>query len=241
MGRRRRSPPRSSDTGVGEEIVEHAPVGVPAGAGPDRHYRSWTDDDWRRAERSRRFAWAIATIAIGCLALSMVAVVVLASWQTVTPIIVRVSELGVVDVVTELEAKRFPASEAVDRYFLGRYVRLREQRLGESADAHAAQVVGWMTGGAERERLTAVLRGRGDAPARTEIAVTAVTFLRRGDYEGTATVRFGKRIAETANEAWVATLEYAYLSSAGMSTEARLENPLGFGVLQYSASREIGQ
>lgn len=242
MGRRRRETPRGSAGPRPEGVVAHAPDAEPppAGEAAVAVYPSWSDDDVRRAARSRRFAWALAWMAVGCAVLSLAAIAALAPWQRAVPIIVRVHASGLVDVVTELEAVRLPDSEAMDRFFIARYVRLREQRIGGTGDEQAARIVGWMTAGRERDRFSSALKARKDDDPRSEIDVSAITFVaRQGGEDGTANVRFARRLEAGVQESWVATLDYAYHATAAMRMEARMENPLGFGVTSYSAAREV--
>ena len=242
MGRRRRETPRGSAETRPEGVVEHAPeVEPPPSVGAAvAAYPSWSDDDVRRAARSRRFAWALAWVSVACTVLSLVAIAALAPWQRAVPIIVRVHENGLVDVVTDLAAVRLPDSEAMDRFFIARYVRLREQRIGGTGDEQAARIVGWMTAGRERDRFSSALKARKDGDPRSEVDVSAITFVaRRGGEDGTANVRFGRTLDAGRQESWVATLDYAYHATAAMRMEARMENPLGFGVKNYSASREV--
>ena len=243
MGRRRReTPPRGSAGPRPVGVVAHAPdvEPPPAGGAAVAEYPSWSDDDVRRVARSKRFAWALAWVAVGCTVLSLAAIAALAPWQRAVPIIVRVHASGLVDVVTELEAVRLPDSEAMDRFFIARYVRLREQRIGGTGDEQAARIVGWMTAGRERDRFSSALKDGKAGGLRSEVDVSAITFVaRRGGEAGTANVRFARTLDGGVQESWVATLDFAYHATAAMRMEARLENPLGFGVTNYSAAREV--
>ena len=104
--------------------------------------RRWDQDRLAAAQRSKRLAWTVAVCA-GVLALAAVgAVAALTPLKTVEPFVVRVDRsTGAVDVMTGLKGTDpLTYDEAVNKYFLGLYVRTREGWLPQAAEQDFRQV-----------------------------------------------------------------------------------------------------
>ncbi|GGE97651.1 virB8 family protein [Sphingomonas prati] len=204
--------------------------------------RSWDEDRARAAIKSKRFAYIIASVgaATGIAGLGTVAMLV--PLKRVELVTVRVNQTtGAVDVETELTGKKPIAyDEAVTKYFLANYVRIRESWNPASAqeDFNAVAILSTTP---EQQRYNdlsiasnprsprALLGENGYANAR----VTNISFINNR----VATVRFTRTIqtqTEATSTDWIATVTFSY-TNAPMSEGDRYRNPLGFQVENFRA------
>ena len=89
--------------------------------------KAWETDQVMRAQRSERRAWRFAGLGLVIALIAVTAVALLTPLKTVEPFIVRVDKnTGATDIVTRLTHRRESYDEAIDKYFLARYVTYRE-------------------------------------------------------------------------------------------------------------------
>lgn len=207
--------------------------------------RTWDHDRLAAAQRSRRLAWGVATLA-GVLACAAVAsVAALTPLKTIEPYVVRVDRTtGAVEVLRGLSTPGPVAyEEAVTKSFLATYVRAREGWLPQAAEANFRQV-SIMSTPEEQQRWALAFRPSNPASpqmafgqaADAQITVRAVSFVA----EGVANVRFHRtvrRSGQAEDSDWIATVAFAY-TKAPMGESDRLRNPLGFQVSSYRADPE---
>jgi type IV secretion system protein VirB8 len=202
--------------------------------------KRWDQDRLAAAQRSKRLAWSVAAFA-GVLALAAVgAVAALTPLKTVEPFVVRVDRsTGAVDVMTGLKGTdHLTYDEAVNKYFLGLYVRAREGWLPQAAEPDFRQVA-IMSAPAEQERWADTFRpANPESPqvlwgdnAVSLIDVRAISFVS----PKVASVRFHRTLRQaqqTTESDWIATVAFTY-TKAPMAEADRLRNPLGFQVVTY--------
>ena len=209
--------------------------------------RQWDQDRLADALRSRRLAWMTAGVAAGLAIVSVSAVAALVPLKTTEPFVIRVDRTtGAVDVVRGLgEADDpVPYDEAVSKFFLAQYVRMREGYLDAAAE-EAFQVVSVLSGPAEQRRWAELYRGSNPrspqnlyGPAAEVIVnVRAIAFLSPGvaNVRFHRTVRRGQQVEESD---WIATIAFAF-TRAPMREAERLRNPLGFQVSSYRVDPEV--
>jgi type IV secretion system protein VirB8 len=208
--------------------------------------KRWDQDRLASAQRSKRLAWTVAAVA-GALAITAVgAVAALAPLKTVEPFVVRVDRAtGAVDVMTGLKGEdHLTYDEAVNKYFLGLYVRNREGWLPQAAEQNFRQV-SILSTPAEQQRWADEFRpSNPQSPqvlwgdnAQSLIDVRAISF----DSPKVANVRFHRvlrQAQQTTESDWIATVAFAY-TKAPMNEADRLRNPLGFQVISYRSDPEV--
>lgn len=208
--------------------------------------KRWDQDRLASAQRSKRLAWTVATVA-GALAITGVgAVAALAPLKTVEPFVVRVDRsTGAVDVMTGLKGEdHLTYEEAVNKYFLGLYVRTREGWLPQAAEQNFRQV-SILSTPAEQQRWADDFRpSNPQSPqvlwgdnAQSLIDVRAISF----DSPKVANVRFHRvlrQAQQTTESDWIATVAFTY-TKAPMNEADRLRNPLGFQVISYRSDPEV--
>ena len=231
-----------------------APV-LAAAIGPDqgsldayfKEVRTFEQDRIRSLKRSARLAWSIALVASGVAAAACIAVAGLTPLKTVVPFVVRVdNSTGIVDTVSALTAGPNSYNDAVSRYFLARYVQVREGYVYEDA-ALNFRTTTLMSAPRVQNQFAAWFNGRtADSPqvkfrnATAQVEIVAIAMLSPSQ----AQVRFLRKVARSEHDVtvthWIATIDFTY-SSGSISVRDRDVNPLGFIVTSYTVDQEGGQ
>jgi type IV secretion system protein VirB8 len=209
--------------------------------------RAWETTEIVRARKSEKRAWIFAGLGTMIGLAACVAVALLTPLKTVEPFVVRVDKnTGAADIVSRLDENTLSFDEAIDKYFLGRYVNYREEYSNAIAfpnyeavslmstrqvgDAYYAQI------NPKNPRSPTQVYGK---EGGVEIGVNSISFLA----QGVAQVRFTrterKLNAEPVVTHWIATITYIYVN-ATMDAKSRLVNPVGFQVLDYRLDPETG-
>jgi type IV secretion system protein VirB8 len=210
--------------------------------------RRWDQDRILAANRSKRLAWTIATIAGGVAVAAVAAVAALAPLKSVEPFVVRVDNAtGAVDVMTGLKGQSdVTYNEAVSKYFLGQYVRAREGYLPAAAEENF-RLVSISSTPEEQQRWADFYRATNpDSPQAklgadglATVSIRNITFIN----PKVANVRFTRTVrkAQEVQQAdYIATLTFTY-TKAPMLESDRLRNPLGFQVQNYRSDPEISK
>ncbi|OCR84607.1 virB8 family protein, partial [Campylobacter fetus] len=78
-------------------------------------------------EKSNSRAWLVAFCAIFVAVISILGIMLLTPLKTVEPYVIRVDNVtGMVDIITKLDVEQINQNEALDKYFVGTYVKARE-------------------------------------------------------------------------------------------------------------------
>ncbi|TLD80726.1 type IV secretion system protein [Helicobacter sp. MIT 11-5569] len=199
-------------------------------------------------EKSNKRAWLIAFISIFIAILSIVAVVLLTPLKTIEPYVIRVDNTtGMVDILTILDEKEITKNEALDKYFIGTYIKAREGYYYEllnqdylltqlmSSEKVANEYRAWYEGDNARDQIL---------KNSNEVSVQILSIV-LGESNGvkTSTIRAiittkNLNTRGTAHATKVITLSYDYIL-AKASEENRILNPLGFKVLTYRVDDEV--
>lgn len=208
--------------------------------------RTWEYDRMRAAIQSRRIAWGVAGGACALAVASVAAVAMLTPLKTVQPYVIRVDKTsGETEIVTVLKGPQ-PRTydDAVNRYFISQYVRLREGWLNDAARENAYTVM-LMSDPAEGSRyLGSVQSGNRNAPSNiygdkgyVSVAIRTISFLS----PTVAQVRYAKIITFQQNtpvaQNWNAILTFKYTAAPEHEKDRNL-NPLGFQVVNYRSDPE---
>jgi len=208
--------------------------------------RTWEHDRVRGALQSRRIAWGVAA---GSCVLNIIlggAIWMLTPLKSVVPYVIRVDKTsGETEVITALKGPQ-PRTydDAVNRYFISQYVRLREGWLNDAARENAYTVMlmseqaesGRYLGGVQSTNKNAPSNVYGDK-GYVSIAVRTISFLS----PTVAQVRFTKIItfgqSPPVAQNWNAILTYKYTTAPEHEKDRNL-NPLGFQVVNYRSDPE---
>ena len=208
--------------------------------------RTWEYDRMRAAIQSKRIAWGIATGACALAVVSVGAVAMLAPLKTVEPYVIRVDKTsGETEVVTALKGPQPRTYEdAVNRYFISQYVRLREGWLNDAARENAYTVM-LMSDPLESGRyLNSVQSSNKNAPSNiysdkgyVSIAIRSISFLSPtvAQVRYTKIINFGQNTPVAQN--WNAIMTFKYTTAPEHEKDRNI-NPLGFQVVNYRSDPE---
>lgn len=207
--------------------------------------RSWESARITDALRSRRLAWIFAVMGWLLAVAAVAALAGMTPLKTVEPFVIRVDNAtGIVDAVNTLTNAKTNYDEAVNRYFLGLYVRERESFDRKTA-AKNYEVVGLMSGKQEQDRyygwfnphnpqspLNQYKRGE-----KVNVRIRSISFIR----PDVALVRYvreeeqsGRRVVSSY---WAATVNFKYENPPTKQSDRQI-NPLGFRVTDYRSDPE---
>lgn len=210
--------------------------------------KGWETDRVTDAKRSERRAWWVAGAACVGFVAAGLALLGLTPLKTVEPFVVRVDKAtGAVEAVSRLNATSRTESEAVNKYFVTKYLRAREEYTSELAPVNY-KTVALMSAGPvgqqyfewfKPENPQSPLKVYG-ATAKVQVRVLNVSFLApniaSARYERTIRANDGSAPVRTT---WTATVTFRY-SNAPMTEDDRLVNPIGFEVTDYRTDPEVG-
>ena len=208
--------------------------------------RTWEYDRMRAAIQSKRLAWGVAAGACTLAVASVAAVAMLSPLKTVEPYVIRVDKSsGETQVVTALKGPQPRTYEdAVNRYFISQYVRLREGWLNDAARENAFTVMLTSDQAESARYLNSVQANNKNAPSNiygdkgfVSISIRTISFLS----PTVAQVRFTKIITFGQNtpiaQNWNAILTFRYTTAPEHEKDRNI-NPLGFQVVNYRSDPE---
>lgn len=204
--------------------------------------KAWEVDEIMRARRSERRAWWVAGAGVFLATCAVLAVVLLTPLKTVEPFVVRVDKnTGATDIVTRLDEHTVTFNEAIDKYFLARYLHDCEDYFWSTAytDWQACSMLSDKPIAAAQfaamnpknpKSPTAVYGNHG----RVWVSVESIAFL---NDHGMAQVRFTRHELDSEDDTptdteWLATVVYRYLNPP-VDERSRLIDPVGFQVTQF--------
>lgn len=203
-------------------------------------------------EKSRITAWRIAGGSFIVACLSILAVTVLTPLKSIEPYLIRVdTSTGYVDVVTNLAGDTsYTQDEAITRHFLKRYVTAREGYSDELAE-HNFNLVSLFSVPDEQKKFASwYYASNPDSPQNiyrgqfVDVKIRSISFIAKDQDKIVAQVRFDKEAGNRQSittTPYVSTITFFYNTTAFQQDIYRLDNPLGFQVLNYSISRELSQ
>ena len=207
--------------------------------------KAWETDQIVRVQRSERRAWIFASLGMATALAAVIALALLTPLKTVEPFVVRVDKnTGATDIVTRLTDQRESYNEAIDKYFLARYVIYRNSYSNAMAypDYEAVTLMSApLVANAYFEEIkpnnprspTAVYGKDG----QVDVSVNAIAFLGKGVAQVRFTRTESKPNAQDQTTRWIATITYRYLNPP-TTEKARLVDPIGFQVSDYRLDPE---
>ncbi|KRB93713.1 virB8 family protein [Sphingomonas sp. Root720] len=208
--------------------------------------RTWEYDRFRAAAGREKLAWTIAAIAVALAIVCAFALAMLMPLKTVQPYVIRVDKSsGETEIVTALKGPHPRTYEdAVNRYFISQYVRLREGWLNDAARENAYAIM-LMSDQLEAQRyLGGVQSSNRNAPSNVygdkgfvSISIRSISFLSPtvAQVRYTKIITYGQSAPVAQN--WNAILTFKYTTAPEMEKDRNL-NPLGFQVVNYRSDPE---
>lgn len=202
--------------------------------------------DWI-GKKTKLFAYCLLVI---CIILA-IAIAFLVFKDDKELVLIRVDNTtGYTEVLTRVAEQDLPADEALGKFFASRYATLREQYI-HSVVQEDYRLVQLYSGSSERDKYIE-LWSKEDAPdAKYEenysvkidilsISITSGT----GDFK-VANIRYKKNLIDlrrnmkTSEEYYTARLVYDFMPYEKITDKNRLDNPLGFKVEDYEATKDL--
>ena len=212
---------------------------------------AWDYDSARSylIDKSNKRAWKITYISLTLTIMLGIAVMLLTPLKTVELMVVKVDKNGFVDIVTQLDEQVITTDEAIDKSFIYRYVKTKEQYYFETLNQDF-ETVQMLSSPNVQKKYIAEMTDKEKGKANIlkdkigiEVKILSIVLTNKSD-EKIATVRI-ETIKKSKNndnapekEIKVVTLTYDYLPIK-QNASLRLENPLGFVVTSYRVDEEI--
>lgn len=205
----------------------------------------WEYEIYKKAKRSRAFAWTIAFACMCMTLLSLAALVLLVPLKTFEPYIVEVDRsTGFIEVKSGLtQPVTLTDREAVTMANVVRFVVAREGYDPYRVEENTAIARLLSTGAAANDLQRLYSRTNPNNPARVygtrtsvDVEIKSVTF----PNSSTALVRFAtqeKSDTDVVTRHFISVMRFRYTSEP-TRMEWRFDNPLGFQVTQYRRDQE---
>lgn len=201
--------------------------------------RSWETSKIEVAEKSRRVAWYVAAGASFIALVAVAGISVLGPLKKVEPYVIRVdNSTGIVDIVTAMKDGKTNYDESMNKFFVQKYVRYREEYSKQLASEFYTNV-GLMSSQTEQQKYFAGFNPKnpqsplnvyGDF-AKVKVTIKSTSFIK----PDVALVRYIKEIERGSDKSvshWAATVTFTY-TKAPVTEKDREVNPLGFVTLDY--------
>lgn len=224
---------------------------------PGGDAKNWYKDKFETVRQQRDVLSAVTLVCLLFSAGAVMTVMWITPYKSVEPFVIQIDEKsGIVQRVDPVTRTEFTANEAVDRYFLTRYIRARESYI-RSVFRHNYDLVRVMS---DRASFGGYLRSISQSSPTSPInllqgggqrSVTfkSINFVKRNDKdvygEKVALVRLtltdvSRRQTTPVEYHGVVTVTFKY-SNLNLNEQERYLNPLGFLVTNYEISREVVQ
>jgi len=202
-------------------------------------------------EQSNKRAWMITYISLALVVLLSLAIILMLPLKNTQLAVIKVDKNGFVEVATKLDEEIISTNEALDKSFIGRYVKLKEQYYYETLNKDFETVQMFSSPKVSQDYINTMLdkkTGRANVlqdNKELEVKILSIV-LHNKDEENIATVRIETNLKEknsnnVQSDIKVITLTYEYQTNMRQDASLRLENPLGFIVNSYRVDEEITQ
>ena len=198
--------------------------------------------------KSNKRAWLVAIISLFVTVLLVIAIVVMLPLKRVDVVAVKVDKNGFVEIVTNLQEEVMKTDEAIDKHFIARYVKTREQYYYNTLnqDYERTQMLSSkLVSDNYIKFMTADKTGKYETLKNKFEIEAEILSIVLNDSNGTKTstirVQTKEKDLTTSNvqeNIKVITLTYDYLPMK-QNSKSRLENPLGFVINSYRIDEEI--
>jgi type IV secretion system protein VirB8 len=200
---------------------------------------------------SNKRAWTVAFVSMAAALFLIIILLLLVPLKTVEPYVIRYdSTTGHTDIATMLTEQNLRVDEAVSKYFVSQYVKLRESYYFETLqqDYDLVQLFGSVSVNDEYRMIYSGANSRDVRLGNNAVEKTEIISVVLGQSSGinTATIRIKilrydkkdmKLKPRERNK--IVTLSYEYAPGKSMKEIYRLNNPLGFRVLTYRIDDEV--
>ena len=207
----------------------------------------WEQEVYLSLQRSRKIAWIIASIAIIATMLCVIALVAITPLKELVPYVITVdSHTGYMEIAKPLAEGKGGLSKqrAITDYLAVRYIQTRESYNSATTRMNYATVQALSDGLAAKEHHE-IWDALDDANPTLTLGIEGVIDIHIRGVEHlndrTLQVRFQRKMRKDnriTQGNYTAILTYSY-SNAKQTNAERLENPLGFKVINYRVAQDL--
>ena len=202
--------------------------------------KTWDNNKTKAQNKSERRAWIFFSVAMGVIVVQQISFTALLPLKTIETVVVRVDNAaGTVDVVNKLANGETNYDEAINKFFLAKYILYREGYSRELFEEFY-NAVGLMSDTQEQQKYYAAIDPKNPRSpvnvygtfAKARISIKSISFL-KPDIASIRYMRTVERGMDSSNRThWVATVNFKYVGKP-MKESDRLINPLGFQEVDY--------
>lgn len=216
--------------------------------------KNWYKDKYQFVLVQRNILAVISVVALFCSAIAVFAVMRLTPQKSVEPFVIQIDEKsGIVERVDPVTRTELTANEAIDRYFVAKYVRARENYLlGAFRDNYNMVRVmsnpvvfqNYRQSISENNPQSPVVVLKREGTRQVEFK--SISFINGGetrDGEKIVQARLlfkdsGPKLPGLVESHYIATMAFQY-SNIDLNESERYLNPLGFIVNNYTIEKEV--
>ena len=207
--------------------------------------RDWHFDRYQSALMQRNFLLLVALGALLGIAFSVITVSEITKSKSIEPFVIEVNKhSGVTTVVDPLSIKEYSANEAINNYFILRYIRMREAEVVNLQNGtEVRDIVSYLSTKDVRHGFYRnISSSNPDSPlliyegAFVDLKVKSVQYLSANSVQ----VRFALEISRKGSKQRknkIARIEFEY-GALKMPQQAREVNPLGLLITSYRVDDE---
>lgn len=211
-------------------------------------YISYEEDREYMFKCSEKRAWLITWIAIFLLVVSWLILALILPLKEVTPYVIQVNEkTGIPDVITVVDEEQLQANEALDKFFVNKYIQTRESYTYQTIQNSYIETQLYSNDLVKNEYLSEM--NKPDSPDQViktgtiSVKVNSIILEEMNSVNiKMATARIIKTYTTEKNETYqrnfIVKLSYEYQPKQKLKLSFRLENPLGFSVSSYQIIEE---
>ena len=216
--------------------------------------KNWFSDKYESVQVQRNLLSLILIIACVCVGVLALGISYIKSTRSIEPFVIEIEpKTGVATVVTPIDSEVYSENEAIKRYFIWKYVKLREEFYFSLYDLTMAQVSLFSAADVNARYRASANRGNKESPINKYgegttrlIELKSLTFLSSaagGASSGktqTAQVRFRSvlqgALSDTRDKVAIVTFSFENIA---LDEQQRRDNPLGFRVADYKVEDEL--
>lgn len=204
-----------------------------------KDYFDWDYDVNKNSRRRAKIAYAFAALMTVIAVVSLLALTAIAPLKEIQPLVVTVdASTGVTEVKHNLTGVDITNQEALDKYFIGQYIKSVENYTYYSHENDRKNALGFSDGNARRYYLTAQSTDNPNSFVnlykdnyQRQVVIKEVVLIDVN--KKVAQVRFYAKDGLSNPRHFTATLKYTYVDADDIPFSFLLNNPLGFVVSEY--------
>lgn len=215
-----------------------------------RDVRTWYADRYNSILIQRNFMVIVTVVSIAAVIISVLVVAQITSQKEIEPFVIQVEDRsGLTKVIRPLNKRYLNSNEAMNRYFVAKYIQARESYFFPIHDTNRAIVRLYSASPVYKKYLWTVNPNNETSPVRWaeqgQREIKIVSLLSKETSVGYSGSTYQVRFIVTdtlpnqvLSAVKVATLRFDYIDMKLTAAE-RYTNPVGFQVMDYQVTDEI--